>query len=111
MNSNFYGKNTYKDENPLISQFKVVFAQRDKADFYKSNDHDTFSVSGVWYDSKKQIYNQVTPLNFRSSQHLEFTVVFYKGTIYIAQENMLVLKIEQGNEKSNGEKRDYYLGL
>ena len=51
LNSNFYFKNTYLNESPLISECRAIFAYQVGKEFYKNMNDDSFSVSGVWYKS------------------------------------------------------------
>lgn len=84
LNSQFFGRNMYREESSLVSNFRAGFAVMGKMDYFHCPDEDTFSVSGVWYRAEKGKYIQSNPLKFQSPQAIDFQIIYLNNSIYVS---------------------------
>ena len=73
----------------LISDFEIYYALKRKFGYFKCDFLDSFNVKGVWKRKDKQDIKNMQHLKMISNQNLQFNIIYYKNTIYIAQENKL----------------------
>ena len=90
LKSHFYGKNTYLKPGALISQCRASFAQTSEESIFRRDlFSDSFSVNGVYFEKATKRYIQKAPLAHRTTQSVEFEIIFYKDQIYMIQDNLI----------------------